>query len=174
MFWEILISNLISTFIVGGGILTYHLYIKYKEQQYYNYLKQQLGDMLMGVSYSVLYYMVLKGSIDVNQIKNILNMQPHLKQHFPFDLDDIQVTPISPISPMHQMNCPGPIFDSHEKLYYAPAPMSHFMNKCKAKPYPMPKKFHCSPIIAPMQPDEHDIENDSFESTDVAIKKVSI
>lgn len=174
MFWEILLSNLICTSIVGGGIFAYHCYVKYKEQQYYNHLKQQLGEALMSVSQGILYYMVLKGGIDIDQIKNIINTQPHLKQHIPFNFDDISISPVCP------MNGNAPLFhdfkiphESHgDNLYYAPAPMSHMLKKYGANS--LPQKFNCTFSKHNNEKGEHESENDSGIDNDVTIKKVSI
>ncbi|QKF93605.1 hypothetical protein QKU48_gp0147 [Fadolivirus algeromassiliense] len=97
MFWEILLSNLITTIVVGGGILSYHLYRQYKEQQYYTMVKQKLTDSLMAVSQGLLYYFALKGTIDLNQIKSILGSHPILKEHFPLHLSEFAIPPVNPL-----------------------------------------------------------------------------
>lgn len=77
--WEIILSNLITTLIVGGGILAYHLYRKRLEQQFYARIKDTMTDLATGISQGMLYYMAWKGFVGVQTIKNILETHPVFK-----------------------------------------------------------------------------------------------
>jgi len=82
--WEIILSNLITTLIVGGCILAYHLYRKHLEQKFYARINSMLMDGVTGFSQGVLYYMAWKGFLNVATIKNILETNPVFKdKHLP-------------------------------------------------------------------------------------------
>lgn len=78
--WEILISNLITTTIVGGSILGYHLYRKYMELQYYRQVRAQVLEGISLFSHVMLYYYGIKGQLDISAIKHILQA-PQLKPY---------------------------------------------------------------------------------------------
>lgn len=69
-------SNVLTTFIVGGGILMYHLYRKHKEQQYYKFIKEQINDGLVIGLKVYFYYMASKGIFDLNTIKTLIENNP--------------------------------------------------------------------------------------------------
>lgn len=72
MLWDIVLSSCITAVLLGGGMLAYDLYLKRKQQQYYNQLKLQLNDVLFAASQGILAYYVAKGTFDIGCLKSIV------------------------------------------------------------------------------------------------------
>lgn len=203
MFWEIILSNVITTVLVGGGILGYHFYRKYQEHKYYAQLKQQLSEGLMLASQGILYYMALTGSANINNIKNIINSSPVLKKHCPLNFDNINMPQTESFGDIWgSFNYPPEKFPCNPMVYNIPGdplmqhkipcnPLMQHKIPCdvKSKPfsqYCTTQKFKCSKPETETELDvesevdtETEYDNDkkkeySTELSENIIKKVSI
>lgn len=74
--YELLLSNLFTTLIVGFGIYAYHSYVEYKRQQYYQHLQYRARKIMKAVSKSLLIwiskYHEMKNADNLETIKEIL------------------------------------------------------------------------------------------------------
>lgn len=88
--YEFLLSNLITTVIVGLGIYAYHSYVEYKRQQYYENLQYRASKFVKALSKSLLtwisHYHEMKTSDNLETIKQLLM---DLTQHnTPYNIGD--------------------------------------------------------------------------------------
>ena len=79
MFWEIIVSNLITTCIVGGGIAAYHYYRVKKEQEYYNMIRTKVNDDAVAMCQGIVSYLALKGYSEVTALKVMIENHPEFK-----------------------------------------------------------------------------------------------
>ncbi|ARF12446.1 hypothetical protein Klosneuvirus_6_8 [Klosneuvirus KNV1] len=84
--YEFLLSNLLTTFIVGLGIYAYHSYVEYKKQQYYEHLQYRASKVMKTLSKSLLtwisHYHEMKTSDNLEVIKDLLlEMTQHNNTH---------------------------------------------------------------------------------------------
>jgi hypothetical protein len=84
--WEIIISNLLTATIVGGGIAAYHYYRVKKELEAIAYMKEQAHDAVIISTKIYLYYLSLKGIINLSFWNAIIAEHPLFQTkhiHFP-------------------------------------------------------------------------------------------
>ena len=123
MFWEILLSNLITTSIVGGAIVCYHYYRLKKEQEYYEGMKNKVADTLVIFSQCIVSYMAFKGYSDVATLKTILENHPVYKN---------KLLPWSVVDGIMQ---PAATVGTHGSSYDFSPFESKFESKFKQSPY---------------------------------------
>lgn len=74
--YEFLLSNLLTTFIVGVGLYAYHSYVEYKRQQYYEHLQYKASKVVKVVSKTFLTWMSkyheMKSADNLETIKELL------------------------------------------------------------------------------------------------------
>jgi len=92
MLYELLISNMITGFFVGGCFMVYLAYKKYKEEVYYAHIRGKILDLAYLFSQSFISYMTTKNSTDLNYLKTMMSPDK--------------------VFPLHQYKCPSgnPIF----------------------------------------------------------------
>ena len=72
MLFEIVMSNLITGFIIGSCLVAYQSYIKYKQNQYYMLLRKQIKETILIITQLMLVYMSAKGNIDNSFLQHLL------------------------------------------------------------------------------------------------------
>lgn len=136
MLWEILVSNLITTCIVGGGITIYHFYRLKKEQEYYEGIKNKIADSTVIFIQCIVSYMALKGYSEVATLKAMLENNPVFKNKIlPWAIVDGLMQPAVGMGQQHDpydnMFDASPLYDTKYKfgMYNAK------LHKCKSGLY---------------------------------------
>ena len=142
--YEILLVSAMTRGVMGGGWFAYQYYKQRKEQQYYAELKKQLIE-------SALCLIALKGSIDLDMIKNACQSIPILKNNIPDTLNKIlenikptqthietvqdcpfKFNSIAPMYSENQFSCPIKVNNPKKYEHFGPVryePLNH--NKWK-------------------------------------------
>lgn len=81
--WELILSNIVTACVIGGGVMMYHYYVEYKKQQYINELTEKARDISVTLMQLGVYMMMMKGTSDINQIMKILGDNKHIKNNIP-------------------------------------------------------------------------------------------
>ena len=81
--WELIVSNIVTACVIGGGVMMYHCYVEYKKQQYINELTEKARDISVTLMQLGFYMMMMKGTSDINQIMKILGNNKHIKNNIP-------------------------------------------------------------------------------------------